>query len=123
MGLREHAERAKRAATDVASKALEDERVSTAAEKARNVAEGLSAHEAVRDLDLNAVRDAAIDSTRLTNRKGKMTRTRVVRAAANPFGTAASAGKGASKELLRQRRASATTSASEAPDPADQDLA
>lgn len=104
MGLRDRVERAKQAA---AAAVRDDERVSNAAEKARNMADELSQHEAVRDLDLAAVREAAVDSSGLTNRHGKMGKARMARAAINPMGTAASVGKGVGKEILRQRRTTA----------------
>lgn len=122
MGIRDKAERAKQAAKSATAKAYEDERLKGAVDKARAAAADLSEHQAVRDLDFGAVRDAAVDSSGLTNRKGKVSKSRVIRSAMNPLGTAASAGKGVGNEVLRQRRVSKTTS-SDTTTPGDEDTA
>jgi hypothetical protein len=68
-----------------------------AAEEARQT-------DVMQRIDVNALREVAVDSSGVTNRHGDIKRWRVAKAAINPAGTGAKVVKAVGKEMLRQRR-------------------
>ncbi|MDQ1710814.1 MAG: hypothetical protein QOE45_264 [Frankiaceae bacterium] len=75
-----------------------------AAEKVRQA-------DVVQQIDVDALREVAIDSFGVTNRKGEIKGWRVAKAAVNPAGTGRKVVKAVGKEVLRQRRTGADAAA------------
>jgi len=67
--------------------------------------------DALSDIDLAALKDAAVSSSGVASRRGEVKRWRVARAAINPTVTATSVAKGVAAEIVRQKRSNTSLDA------------
>jgi hypothetical protein len=70
-----------------------------------HAAEQVRPTDVVKKIDVDSLREVAIGSSGVTNRRGEVKRWRVAKAAVNPAGTGRKVVKAVGKELLHQRRA------------------
>lgn len=71
------------------------------ADRVGKVAKGAAAR--AKDVELGALRDAAIEASGVTNPKGEVKKWRVAKVVANPVGTIGKVGKASSRELAKQQ--------------------
>lgn len=104
MGWRDKAEQLKAKAVDGLQRVAESDEAQHLKEAALERLEKVKQSDAIKDLDVESLKQAAIDSSGTKNRKGKVKRLRTIKAVVNPVGTTASVAKGVARDVIRQRR-------------------